>query len=210
MSAAGFDGYIFDMDGTLWDAVDSYCAVWNSTIDMLGVPVDRICRNRLEKLMGKSIDVIFDELVGGKAPRDRFIGVLDDNESAMMPGLGGVLYPGVRSALEILHAGGARLFMVSNCGRDGLRNFLRYTGLEPLFTDALSFGGTGCGKTQNILAIVRRYGLEKPVYVGDTVGDCDSTHAAGLPFAWASYGFGRDVTDAEYTLKSFPDILNLN
>ncbi len=27
-----YDSVIFDMDGTLWDAVDSYCRVWNATI----------------------------------------------------------------------------------------------------------------------------------------------------------------------------------
>ena len=26
-----FDSLIFDMDGTLWDAVDSYCEIWNVT-----------------------------------------------------------------------------------------------------------------------------------------------------------------------------------
>lgn len=28
-----FDSLLLDMDGTLWDAVDSYCAIWNAAID---------------------------------------------------------------------------------------------------------------------------------------------------------------------------------
>ena len=33
------DGLIFDMDGTLWDAVDSYVKIWNATIAECGIPV---------------------------------------------------------------------------------------------------------------------------------------------------------------------------
>ena len=29
-----YDSLLFDMDGTLWDAVDSYCAIWNAAIDV--------------------------------------------------------------------------------------------------------------------------------------------------------------------------------
>lgn len=32
MKKMDYDAYIFDMDGTLWDAVDGYCDVWNATI----------------------------------------------------------------------------------------------------------------------------------------------------------------------------------
>ena len=31
------DALIFDMDGTLWDAVDSYCEIWNRTFRDFGV-----------------------------------------------------------------------------------------------------------------------------------------------------------------------------
>lgn len=42
-----FDAYIFDMDGTLWDAVDSYAAIWNTTIVQLGVQVPPVTRHKL-------------------------------------------------------------------------------------------------------------------------------------------------------------------
>ena len=35
------DGLIFDMDGTLWDAVDSYVKIWNATIAECGISVAR-------------------------------------------------------------------------------------------------------------------------------------------------------------------------
>ena len=45
---------------------------------------------------------------------------------------------------------------------------------------------------------MERNGIEKAVYVGDTQGDCDASRAAGIPFVWASYGFGQPNT---YTYK---------
>ncbi|MDE6120902.1 MAG: HAD hydrolase-like protein, partial [Muribaculaceae bacterium] len=59
-----FDSYIFDMDGTLWDAVDSYCAIWNATIAQMGIDVPEVTRPKLESMMGTPIDGIFDTIIG--------------------------------------------------------------------------------------------------------------------------------------------------
>lgn len=204
-----FDSYIFDMDGTLWDAVDSYCAVWNRTIDDLGVAVPHVTRERLERLMGTPLAGIYDDLVGARADRAAFTAVLRRNEDAMMPTLGGRLYPGAKAALEELRRRGARLFMVSNCSPKGLPNFLAFTGLASLIEDWRSFGANGLEKDANIKELVERYNLKHPVYVGDTEGDCLHTHAAGLPFVWAAYGFGRDVTGADYIITDITQLLDL-
>ena len=99
--------------------------------------------------------------------------------------------------------------MVSNCTADGLPVFLEYTGLRPLFTDTISYGENGQEKDHNIALLVRRHGLKAPLYIGDTAGDCRCSHSAGVPFAWASYGFGTGVTDADYTLGCISDLLKI-
>lgn len=210
MSESTFDSYIFDMDGTLWDAVSSYCQVWNRTIaDLRLHDIEPVTYPCLSVLMGKPLEVIFATLVGDKADRDTFVKRLLVNEHDLMPVLGGKLYPGVRETLEKL-AATSRLFMVSNCGADGLPNFLRFTGLGPLFTDTLSYGQNGKEKDANIRTLVGRYNLKAPLYIGDVARDCSDAHNAGVPFAWASYGFGKDVTGAEYVLRSITDLLNLH
>ena len=65
MSVSRFDGIIFDMDGTLWDAVDSYCRIWNVTLGHYGVSESTISRDLLISMMGKTIDVIIENI----APR---------------------------------------------------------------------------------------------------------------------------------------------
>lgn len=204
-----YDSYIFDMDGTLWDAVDSYCEVWNRTFDQCGVAVPPATRGELEPLMGKPIGYICDVLTGGAALPSGFMERLAENERTMMPHLGGTLYPGVRRVLETLRDRGAKLLMVSNCGRGGIANFLRFTGLEDLVADHRAFGDNGCEKDVNIADIVRCHKLAAPVYVGDTEGDRASAHAAGVPFAWAAYGFGRDLAGYDARLDTFSDLLNI-
>lgn len=204
-----YDSLLFDMDGTLWDAVDSYIAVWNRTIDELCPGVPHVIREVLVPMMGLPLDTIYGRLVGEACRQDVFMARLDANEQSMMPELGGVLYTGARETIEALSKT-HRLFLVSNCTEHGLPNFLEFTGLKPYFTDAVSFGDTGRDKDYNIALIVRRHALGRPLYIGDTAGDCRSAHAAGVPFAWATYGFGRGVEDAEYSLDDIRDLPSIS
>ena len=205
------DSLIFDMDGTLWDAVQSYAAIWNKTLDDLGSDAPRVTYPKLAPCMGMSLDQIAETLFpdGIPAPTDRFFEVLGENEAYMMRSLGGNLYPGVRQTLHTLKDAGVKLFMVSNCGPAGLPNFVASTGLTEIFTDLLSLGGTGKTKDENIRTLIERYSLKSPMYVGDTRGDQAYTRKAGIPFVWASYGFDPDVKNPDFTLTAFPDILKL-
>lgn len=194
-----YDSIIFDMDGTLWDAVDSYCEVWDQTFRDIGRGDLRVSRQQLIKCMGMPIYEIYDRIVTDPGiDRDDYLKRLDRNEELLMPRLGGRLYPGVKETLRGL-AQRCRLFMVSNCGAEGVKNFLKYTGLEPYMTDTLTFGQTHKGKEGNIRLLTERHGLKHPVYVGDTESDCRSAHKAGVVFVHAAYGFGT-AKDADMSI----------
>ncbi|MDE6301879.1 MAG: HAD family hydrolase [Muribaculaceae bacterium] len=209
MDTQKIDALIFDMDGTLWDAIPSYCRVWDETCAQLGVSRRPVEYQELLGLMGKPLGEIFEDLIGSDViDRTTFVSALAATEDRLMPELGGRLFDGVRETLEALRSRGVRLFMVSNCSGFGLDNFLNFTGLKPLFEDWLSFGATGVDKDVNLLALRDRYRLHRPVYVGDIQRDSDSTHQAGMEFAWAAYGFGT-ADDAEFVLHTPADLLNL-
>ncbi|MNN86467.1 Phosphoglycolate phosphatase [compost metagenome] len=55
---------------------------------------------------------------------------------------------------------------------------------------------------------MQRNNLESPVYVGDTAGDLKAAAFAGIPFVFASYGFG-EVSDPDYTINRLSDLLEL-
>ena len=57
------DALIFDMDGTLWDAVDSYCKVWNECFRVFGV--ERVVmRDELVACMGLPLEEIYRRVAG--------------------------------------------------------------------------------------------------------------------------------------------------
>lgn len=198
------DSLIFDMDGTLWDAVNSYATIWNSTLDEVGIEHAAVTREQLLSLMGSYLDDILAKLIPDLKQRDSLLEKVMINEAQMMPTLGGTLYPGVKDIIPQL-AKRYKLFMVSNCGAEGLQNFVRYNNLESYFTDLLSHGGTGKSKTENIRSLIERYDLESPVYVGDTQSDADSARKADVPMIWTAYGFGA-VTDPDATINNFSEI----
>lgn len=202
-----FDSLIFDMDGTLWDAVPSYCRIWEYTLKEFGISDIKVSRELLDSLMGKPVDVLVDAIVTEPVDRQRFLAALDVNEDRMMPDLGGQLYPDVKETLRQLSQN-HRLFMVSNCSPRGAVNFMAYAGVSDCFTDSLTYGQTRVGKDVNIAELVRRYDLKSPLYVGDTQGDADASHKAGVKMAWASYGFGH-VSNPDYEIKKFSDLIKL-
>lgn len=199
------DALVFDMDGTLWDAVDSYCKVWDTTAAELGVSRAPVQRDELVSLMGKPLKEIFVSLMGPYySDRDTFMARLTDVENRLMPVLKGTLYPQVAETLAALKRR-VKLFMISNCTGRGLDNFLTVNNLKQYFDGWLSYGETGVDKDINLLRLKEEYGLKRPVYVGDIQRDSDSSHAAGVEFVWAAYGFGI-VDDADYRIDAFTEL----
>ena len=201
-----YDSLIFDMDGTLWDAVDSYVEVWNVTSRELNIEYT-VTREDLLRHMGKTIDIIYDCLMGSSdCDRATFLKRLDLNESLLMPRLGGRLYQGVKNGIRTLSRH-YRLFMVSNCGADGLHNMLRFTGLTDYFEGSLTHGETLLGKDRNIARIVTDNKLQRPLYIGDTQSDCDAAHTARVDMCHARWGFGS-CRDAELAFNSFQELVD--
>ena len=100
------------------------------------------------------------------------------------------------------------LFVVSNCEKGYIEAYFAGTGMGKYFTDFESAGNTGLPKSENIALVVKRHGLKRPVYVGDTALDCRSAQEAGVPFIHAAYGFGNvEEVPAIHSLEALPNLL---
>ena len=202
-----FDGLLFDLDGTLWDSVDAICVSWNRALAELAPEyAGTVTRERLLPCMGLLLPDILDRLIPG-LEADRAAPLLEtllEIENRYVAGHGGVLYLRVPETLAEL-AGKYPLFIVSNCQDGYIEAFFQAHGLGKYFTDYENPGRTGLDKAGNIALVVRRHGLKRPLYIGDTQGDYNAAVKAGVPFLHAAYGFGS-VDAPVPAVERFADI----
>lgn len=208
MNATKFDGLLFDLDGTLWDAAGTCAKAWNESLRQLGyqqvIEVDAV-----RAASGLQIETIFRQRFGF-IPEERHGELLTcyrQKQADFLQQFGGELYPQVREVLLALKKQ-YPLFVVSNCLSGYIEHFIGFHRLEGIFNDTECSGRTGRPKTENIKLIAERNGLKAPVYIGDTVWDQEAAQAAAVPFIYAAYGFGK-VEGAAEKIDRFSDLLRL-
>lgn len=187
-----FDSIIFDLDGTLWDSTDIVAGAWNCVIAEETDLNLRVTGGDLKNLFGRLLEDIA-AVVFAEEPKERQLELIDlccQEQHRALLRKPGFVYEGLEDALKVLSEK-YRLFIVSNCQAGYIEIFLKSTGLSKYFEAHLCPGDTGKAKASNIKTIVDTYALQSPVYVGDTAGDFKAAKEAGLPFIFASYGFGR-------------------
>ncbi len=203
-----YDGLIFDLDGTLWDACEAVACSWTCTLrDVYGV-ANPPSIGEIQSIMGLQSHEIAQRLFAryGADP-DEMAARCMREECAYLEAHGAHLYQDVPATLQRL-AEAYPLSIVSNCQKGYIESFLRFYHLESLFVDFECEGGTGLPKPDNIRLVMARNGLRRPAYIGDTQGDFEAAARAGAAFIWAAYGFGQ-APQAPLRIGCFRDLLTL-
>lgn len=204
------DGLILDVDGTLWDSTSIVAEAWTKAIRENGCEELTVTADILKQLFGRTMNVIADMLLPNLSAEERYriMNVCCEYEHrALEEDECNICYTGVVDTIKILSEK-LPLFIVSNCQSGYIELFLEKTGLSPYIKDIECFGNTGRKKSENVALLMKRNHLKHPVYVGDTQGDRDASHEAGIPFIFASYGFGS-VEDKEVQINTFSELLTL-
>jgi phosphoglycolate phosphatase len=203
-----FDGLIFDLDGTLWDAAKNCAAAWNEVLAEHGYS-QRLTEDNARSLSGIKIEIMFPQYFSfvPKSQYEDFFESYKNKESYIMKKIGGKLYPNVLETLILLNKK-AKLFIVSNCLDGYVENFINLNNLRNLFSDYISAGKTGLEKKENLKLIIERNQIKNPIFIGDTIGDYDAAIFNRIPFIYVSYGFGN-VTKFTMKINSFADLLNI-
>ena len=187
-----FESLIFDIDGTLWDSRVLVAEGYNLQLQEEGLAQFRTDPETLKALFGKVMTDIADALFPTLPAQERYPLMercmarenryLHENPCQ-------VGYPGIRETLEALSRN-HRLFIVSNsqCGYPEV--CMEKLGIRELISGHLCFGDTQAPKGETIRILMERHGITSAAYIGDTQGDADAARDAGIPFVWASYGFG--------------------
>lgn len=201
---------IFDIDGTLWDSTSIVAEGWNRAAAETGYSNTVITPDMLRREFGQPMDIIADHIFGDVEDMKKREELLDKccdyEEQLLNANTKDISYEGMREGMEEL-AGHYKLYIVSNCQCGYIELVMRKNHITHLISDHECFGNTGTCKGETIKTLMERNGIrkEETVYVGDTMGDCEASAMAGIPFIWAEYGFG-DVQDAEIRIKKFSEL----
>lgn len=204
------DGIILDIDGTLWNSVPGLTQAWQEEIERQGYPY-KLSVEIMQPLFGQRADTFGDVLFSDLPEEERHRLAWDcaraQNDGIRRNRLAKV-YPGVKETLEKLREE-YPLFIVTNAALPYAELVMEYADIEACIKDYDGDRGDGCKKADNIRLISKKYGLENPVYVGDTVLDQKSALEAGALFIWASYGLGENViSDLKIDrITELPDLL---
>lgn len=189
---------LFDLDGTLWNStprlVESFNLVMERDYPQLGLS---ITPERMESGMGMNRVDLRRHLFPGTPDElgDRLIDACFDEEVRYLRHHYGIPYPGLEQTLERLSRH-YTLGIISNCQAGYIEVFLDTIGVGRYFADHECFA-TGRPKGENIRLLMARNGIDRAIYVGDTQGDLNAADLAGIPFVYASYGFGSVNRETE-------------
>ena len=203
------DSIIFDVDGTLWNSTEIVARAWTRYLrETEGIHME-LTSSRLMGLFGRLLPDIAKALFPD-LPESEQLRIIDGCCQAEHEALleeCAPLYEDLEKALGILSEK-FPLFIVSNCQAGYIEVFLKATGFGRYFKGHLCPGDTGMAKAENITKIAEDYHLASPVYVGDTMGDYQACQKAGVPFIFASYGFG-DVPSPYAAIQKPMDLISL-
>lgn len=192
------DSLIFDMDGTLWDAVETYAQNWTLVLNEMGIDVT-LTKKDIQGYMGMEAKLIYKEMfpeLPDETIEEIYKRIVVKTDE-MLPILGGQVYPDVLEGIQELSKK-YKLLMLSNCQKGSIRDFMTFTETKPYFVDYIEYGSNQQPKHINLKTLIDRYNLKTPMYVGDTDSDRKQSDMAHVPFVFVSWGFGE--TDS-YALK---------
>lgn len=193
--------FLLDLDGTIWDSRSWYAEIVAGLSSPRGSPV----RIKTDLAQGKSVLEVAEEFGVSKG---RLEGAARDRGSQLR------LYDGVRCALDVLRERGASMGLVTNLAGWLARPLIEATDIRRYFSTIVT-PVWGVPRKPSPRGIVRALNeMEREVdlhtwLVGDECTDAAAARAAGVRFAWASYGYGATISTADAKLGRFAEVLEL-
>lgn len=206
----------FDLDGTLWDALLPIKDSWNLAMAKNNLKYS-FDMEKIKSYMGltplETAKIAFPDVSIDKAMTYFKLAIIEEiNYLALHPGK---LYSNEKIVLERLSKK-YPLFIVSNCDKGYIENYLNALNMNKYFIDHTCIGDTGLEKWQNILFLKEKHSIDEIIYVGDTNKDYQESSKANVKFIHAKYGFGvindkvASITNLDELDKKIEELLRTN
>jgi phosphoglycolate phosphatase len=184
---------ILDLDGTLIDSAPgilqsvgkAICEVlpnhdYNPSMVRVGPPIREMVRKTFPDLSAELVEKValaFRKYYDGDGWRDMRV------------------YDGALEALARLSKCGMALYLATNKPLGPTRTILTEKGLVSFFRDYVAIDSVKpafAGKAEMLLYLAEKHRLPstETAYVGDTRADAEASARCGMPFAFASFGYG--------------------
>lgn len=198
-------GIIFDLDGTLWEVIDSTYKSVNEICEKYNL--DSVSRGVICSCFGldkyETARKYFSNI-----DTDRLMELLKEIADININNLrnnGGNIYEGVKETIKRLSYK-YKLYIVSNTAeKEYIEAFLESSNLNDYFDDYIAAGEINITKSEAIKKVIKDNNLTKAIYVGDTINDYTAANEASIPFVYAEYGFGKKF-DNKYVISSFKEL----
>ena len=154
---------IFDLDGTLWDAVGPLTDYWNEVRQQELPGCRRIIAAQMQSWMGQGVRELARSILPERPLDTWFDAYLQylHGENDYLLHHPPTLYPQLHQTFDVLRAQGLSLMICSNCGLGYIEAFLQLTGLGPAVCDTENPGRTGLTKAENIKLLLRRNEIDR-------------------------------------------------
>lgn len=181
---------LFDLDGTLWDALSPITLAWNEAMKVKNIPIV-FSEKTMKSFMGLTPEETCPLAFPGYPFEQQMVlfKACIASEIAYLSKHPGALYPEEKEILGLL-AKTYTLYIVSNSDKGYVENYLTACHVESFFSGHVCAGDTGLAKWANIRYLIEKEKLDQALYIGDTLKDKNETEKAGIPFIHAAYGFG--------------------
>lgn len=195
----------FDLDGTLWDALDEITKDWNNAMEGNNLNY-RFSKETMKSFMGltpkETAPLAFKDVDLDTGLK--YFSLCLSEEIRCLRINPGKLYPNEEETLKLLSKD-YPLFVVSNSDKGYIEDYIEAYKFNKYFTDHVCAGDTNLEKWQNILYMKNKYNLDKVIYVGDTNKDFIESSKAGVDFIHAAYGFGK-IEEEVYKISELKEL----
>ena len=150
---------LFDIDGTLWDAVPQTHAPWNAVLESRPESAGRtLSLQEVYSLMGHTGEEIAAYTLP-RLPEELRMDIMSEafaREHEDLKTIPGTFYPGVGETMRQLSAAGYGIGIISNCQDGYIGIMLSHGGFRDFVIDSECSGRTGLPKGDNIRLLLER------------------------------------------------------